>query len=63
MVEIKRLQELLDEITTNPEGDYPKGLHCGVEDMGIVNCYEAADYGWEQAFEYINSFRNKNGSW
>jgi len=39
----------------DPMGDYYTGLRCGVEDRDIVCRYEAAEYGWEQAFEYIGS--------
>lgn len=39
----------------NPEGDYYSGLRCGVEDRTIHDRYEAAEFGWDQAFEYIDS--------
>ena len=39
----------------NPEGDYYLGLRCGVEDRTIHDRYEAAEFGWNQAFEYIDS--------
>ncbi|KKL47869.1 hypothetical protein LCGC14_2331190, partial [marine sediment metagenome] len=52
--EIERLRALLDEATTNPEGDYYLGLRCGVEDRDIYDRY-AAEYGWDQAFEYVAS--------
>lgn len=55
VAEIERLRALLDEATTNPEGDYYLGLRCGVEDRDIYDRYEAAEYGWEQAFEYVAS--------
>ena len=53
--EIERLRALLDEATTNPEGDYYTGLRCGVEDRDIYDRYDAAEYGWDQAFEYVGS--------
>lgn len=53
--EIDRLRALLDEATTNPEGDYYTGLRCGVEDRDIYDRYDAAEYGWDQAFEYVGS--------
>ena len=52
---IERLRMLLDEATTNPEGDYYLGLRCGVEDRDIHDRYDAAEYGWDQAFEYVGS--------
>ena len=39
----------------NPGGDYYAGLRCGVEDRQISDRYEAAEYGWDQAFSYIES--------
>ena len=53
--EIERLRALLDEASTNPEGDYYLGLRCGVEDRDIYDRYDAAEYGWDQAFEYVAS--------
>ena len=53
--EIKALRALLDDAATNPEGDYYLGLRCRVEDRDIYDCYEAAEYGWNQAFEYVGS--------
>ena len=53
--EIGRLKALLDEATTNPEGDYYLGLRCGVEDRDIHDRYDAVEYGWDQAFEYVGS--------
>ena len=55
MVENDRLRALLDEAATNPEGDYYTGLRCGVEDRDIYDRYDAAEYGWDQAFEYVAS--------
>lgn len=49
------LQQIIDEAGTNPEGDYYFGLRCGVEDRDIHDRYEAAEFGWDQAFEYVNS--------
>lgn len=43
------------EETENPGGDYYKGLACGIEDRDIIDRYEAAEYGWNHAFEYIDS--------
>ncbi len=47
-------QALADELN-NPGGDYYTGLRCGVEDRQISDRYEAAEYGWDQAFSYIES--------
>lgn len=47
--------DLLDEMCTDPVGDYYTGLRCGVEDRNIMDRYEAAEYGWQQAFEYVGS--------
>jgi len=44
-----------EEAAENPGGDYYLGLHCGLEDRDITDRYDAADYGWEKAFEYIES--------
>jgi hypothetical protein len=41
--------------STDPGGEYYTGLYCGIEDRGITDRYEAARYGWEQAFEYVQS--------
>ena len=58
-----QLKELKDQLEgsialvdcDNPAGEYYAGLHCGVEDRDITDRYEAVDYGWDQAFEYIES--------
>jgi len=55
VAEIERLRALLVEATTNPEGDYYLGLRCGIEDRDIYDRYDAAEYGWDQAFEYVES--------
>lgn len=47
--------EAAREANIKPEGDYYAGLRCGVEDRTIYDRYDAAEYGWDQAFEYINS--------
>lgn len=43
------------DAATDPGGDYHFGLGCGLEDRGITDRYEAAIYGWQQAFEYVQS--------
>lgn len=53
--EIERQKTLLEEVSTNPEGDYYLGLRCGVEDRDIYDRYDAAEYGWDQAFERVAS--------
>ena len=40
---------------SNPCGEYYFGLRCGLEDRYITDLYEAAEYGWDQAFEYVDS--------
>ena len=52
---IATLEAAISEMTTDPCGEYSTGLRCGVEDRDIVCRYEAAEYGWQQAFEYIGS--------
>lgn len=52
---IATLEAAISEMTTDPCGEYYTGLRCGVEDRDIVCRYEAAEYGWQQAFEYIGS--------
>lgn len=56
--DIERLRDALKEIV-NPAGEYYTGLHCGVEDRDIYDRYEAADYGWESAFEYVEDIARK----
>lgn len=53
--ENQRLRAVIDDMATDPMGEYHTGLRCGVEDRDIACRYEAAEYGWEQAFEYIGS--------
>lgn len=53
--EVKSLKAILKETVENPGGDYYTGLNCGVEDRDIYDRYEAAAYGWDSAFEYIQS--------
>jgi len=53
--ELTTLEAAISEMTTDPCGEYYTGLRCGVEDRDIVCRYEAAEYGWQQAFEYIGS--------
>lgn len=52
--QVSHLMELITDIE-NPGGDYYTGLHCGIEDVGITDRYQAADHGWNKAFEYIDS--------
>ena len=52
---IATLEAAISEMTTDPCGEYYTGLRCGVEDRDIVCRYEATEYGWQQAFEYIGS--------
>ena len=59
--QIARLRETLEHATTEPCGDYLAGLRCGVEDRCITNRYQAAEYGWEQAFEYVRSCLPEGG--
>lgn len=50
-----RLRAVIDEMATDPAGEYYTGLRCGIEDRNITCRYEAAEYGWQEAFEYIGS--------
>lgn len=54
--ELELARRMLDEAATDPAGQYYFGLRCGVEDRDIQDRYEAAEYGWQQAFEYVGSF-------
>lgn len=56
--EIAALKEVINEMSQDPMGDYYTGLRCGVEDRSIQCRYEAAEYGWQEAFEYIGSIAN-----
>lgn len=47
------LEATAKEAAENPCGDYYLGLHCGIEDRDITDRYDAVDYGWECAFEYV----------
>ena len=49
-----RLLDALKEAAKNPGGDYYTGLNCGVEDRALY-AYEAAAYGWDSAFDYVQS--------
>ena len=54
----RKLVEILARVESDaeePAGDYLFGLRCGVEDRGITDRYEAAEYGWRQAFNYVAS--------
>ena len=53
--EIAELHAAIEEMSTDPAGDYYTGLACGVEDRDILDRYEAAEYGWKQAFRYVES--------
>lgn len=56
--ENRKLVEILLRVERDaeePGGDYLFGLRCGVEDRGIHDRYEAAEYGWSQAFDYVAS--------
>lgn len=54
---IDALTECIEEMSKDPAPEHPyhESLRCGVEDRDIQCRYEAAEYGWEQAFEYIGS--------
>jgi hypothetical protein len=54
----KQLEAAMLNIPPEPAGEYYTGLHCGLEDRDIYDRYEAADYGWESAFEYVLSVVN-----
>jgi len=54
-LEIKKAETDLSESLENPGGDYYTGLRCGIEDRDITDRYEAVEYGWDQAFSYIES--------
>ena len=46
------LEEILKEIE---EMKYPiEGIGCGLEDVGITDRYEAAEYGWNEAVEMVS---------
>jgi hypothetical protein len=55
---VAELEQGIGEMSDDPGGDYYFGLRCGVEDRGINCRYEAAEYGWQEAFEYIGSIAN-----
>lgn len=47
-----KLDEILQEIE---EMKYPiEGIGCGLEDVGITDRYEAAEYGWNEAVEMVS---------
>ena len=47
------------EETLQNVGDWQRGRHCGIEDRGITDRYEACDYGFdcgvERALEWVGS--------
>ena len=52
---VKAAEQSLASELENPGGDYYTGLRCGIEDRDITDRYEAVEYGWDQAFSYIES--------
>lgn len=45
------MEKILQEIE---EMEYPiEGIGCGLEDVGIADRYEAAEYGWNEAVEMV----------
>ena len=54
------LEALIAEMAQDPMGEYYQGLRCGVEDRDIMCRYEAAEYGWQEGFEYIGSIANNS---
>lgn len=49
---MKELEKILNEIE---EMKYPiDGIGCGLEDVGITDRYEAAEYGWNEAVEMVS---------
>ncbi len=53
----KRIAGFISD-TVNPaeaESSYYDGLRAGIEDCDITDRYAAAEYGWDQAFEYVDS--------
>ena len=52
---VKAAEQSLASELENPGGDYYTGLRCGVEDRDITDRNKAAEYGWDQAFSYIES--------
>jgi len=52
---IDELTACIEEMCEHPGSEYEFGLRCGVEDRDIMCRYEAAEYGYAEAFEYIGS--------
>ena len=52
---VKAAEQALASELENPGGEYYTGLRCGIEDRDITDRYEAVEYGWDQAFSYIES--------
>ena len=55
IAELEAALESANAAADEPGGDYLFGLRCGVEDRCITDRYEAAEYGWQQAFNYVQS--------
>ena len=53
--QLEQSQLTIKEMSEDPGGEYYTGLACGVEDRDIYDRYEAAEYGWQSAFEYVAS--------
>lgn len=49
---MQKLEKILQEIQ---EMKYPiEGIGCGLEDLGITDRYEAAEYGWNEAVDMVS---------
>lgn len=48
---LKRIAECEDSPDIDIGGGYQFGLHCGVEDRGLRDRYEGADYGYARGVE------------
>lgn len=45
---LTRIKNLADAPDPDPCGDLRQGLHCGLEDRNINDCYDACDYGYSE---------------
>lgn len=52
------IKPLLDDIPPKNIDEYLFGVRCGIEDRDIYDRYEAAEYGYNEAFDYVLSALN-----
>jgi len=53
---IKEAANAMDKPAVQGEGDWQRGMFCGLEDRGITDRYDACVYGYDKALERVQEW-------